>query len=248
MATLSDLIAAQLTRPDVAGVPAQARQTWQAFEHLFLQIGGALVVAKSLPSPGYEPWFVERGGGRLGARGLAYLLVHSGKRRAHDNQWRGKVVKALRDLAKPLQTKSAVMHRVRMLLEAWQESSVIETIFHDAGQDEFEFIRLLKAAHAGNTSAFKRLAEIAGTLRRGLVVPRGPKMGAASEAHAFFLEIAHPWGGCSYTWSDLEGNFTDAQTEKTRLEFNEEHFNPRPAYRQAKRQLNFRRFAAAENA
>jgi len=233
MATLTDLIAAQLGRPEFGtGVPAQARQTWQAFEHLFLQIGGALVrVAQSPPSPGYEPWFVERGGGRLGARGLARLLVHAGKRRARDNQWRGEVVKALRHLAKPLQTKSAVMRRVRMLLEAWQESSVIETIFHNAGQDEFEFIRLLKTARAGNTSVFNRLAEIAGTLRRGLVVPRGPKMGAASEAHTLFLELARPTGASrsSYTWDPIEGDFTDPQTRATRLEFNDRKFSPKRA-------------------
>ena len=67
MPTLTDLMVAELTRPDVAArVPAQARETWQAFHRLLLQIGGALMrVAQSPPSPGYEPYFVERGADAL---------------------------------------------------------------------------------------------------------------------------------------------------------------------------------------
>lgn len=239
MATLTDHIVAHLARPDAACVPAQARETWHAFHRLLLQIGGALVrVAQSPPSPGYEPWFVARGGGRLGARGLARLLVHAGKRRARDNQWRRRVVEALRDLAKPLRYSSAVRDRVDTLLEAWEESSVIETIFDDAGQDVFEFIRLLELARVGNTIVFNRLAEIAAALAPALRIARGPKMQAASEAHALFLQSAHAWGASGFTWNPITGDFTDPHTQATRLEFNEDHFDPRPAYRRAKCKLN----------
>ena len=181
MPTLTDLMVAELTRPDVAArVPAQARETWQAFHRLLLQIGGALMrVAQLPPSPGYEPYFVAKKGGRLGAHGLAHLLVHAGKRRARDSQWRGKVIKALRELA-TLRQQRALKPRVDTLLKAWDESSVIETIFHEAGQDEFEFVRLLEAARAGNTSVFNRLAEIAVTLAPKLTVARGPKRQADS--------------------------------------------------------------------
>jgi hypothetical protein len=240
MATVMDLIVAQLTRSDVVvRVPEQTRATWRAFEHLLVQIGAALVrVAQSPPSPGYEPYFVEKGGGRLGARGLARVLVRAGHRRARDNQWRGKVVKALRDLAKPLRRKDAVMRRAKTLLRAWEESSILETIFDEAGHDVLEFVRLLGAAPAGDSRAFIRLTEIAAALAPVLTVARGPKMQADSEAHAFFLEIARPFGARGYTWNDLEDDFTDPQTQATRLEFNDKTFNPIPACRLLKRRLS----------
>ena len=242
MPTLTDLMVAELTRPDVAArVPAQARETWQAFHRLLLQIGGALMrVAQLPPSPGYEPYFVAKKGGRLGAHGLAHLLVHAGKRRARDSQWRGKVIKALRELA-TLRQQRALKPRVDTLLKAWDESSVIETIFHEAGQDEFEFVRLLEAARAGNTSVFNRLAEIAVTLAPKLTVARGPKRQADSEAHVLFLQTGGEFGySRGYTWTDLEGNFTDPQTQATRLEFNKPTFNPIPARRVVKRRLSAR--------
>lgn len=241
MATLTDLIAAQLARPDVAAsVPQQARQTWQTFESLLLQIGGVLVrVAQSPPSPGYETWFVEKGGGRLGARGLAQLLVHAGKRRAHDHYWRGKAVEALRDLAQ-LRSWSAVRKRADTLLDCWNESAVLETIFDDAGHDVFEFVRLLKEAQAGNTSVFNRLAVIAAALRPFLTVARGPKPSPASEAHALFLTAGRDFGARAYTWNDLDERFTDSQTRATRRAFNEPNFNPVPARRRVKRGLSLR--------
>jgi hypothetical protein len=240
MATVTDLMVAQLTRPDiVVGVPEQTRATWQAFEHLLVKIGAALLrVAQAPPSLGYEPWFVDRGGGWLGARGLARLLVHAGKRRARDHRWRGRAVKALRDLARPLRYGPAVRDRAETLLKCWEESTVLETIFDEAGVDVFEFIRLLIAAQAGQTSVFDRLAEIAAALRQALTVPRGPKTSPASEAHVLFLEVIRDFGARAYTWKDIESDFTDAQTRATRREFNAPSFNPVSARRRLKRRMS----------
>lgn len=241
MATVTELMVAQLTRPDiVAGVPEQTRATWQAFEQLLIQIGGALLrVAQSPPSPGYEPWFVDKGGGRLGARGLAHLLRRGGRRRARDHQWRGIAVEALRDLGM-LSHRSAVKKRADTLLTCWDDSAVLETIFDDAGGDVFEFVRLLKAAQAGQTNVFARLAAIAAALRPFLTVPRGRKTSPASETHALFLEVGRDFGARAYTWKYLENDFTDAQTQATRREFNAPSFNPVPARRRAKRGMSLR--------
>jgi hypothetical protein len=247
MPTLTDLMVAELTRSDIATrVPARARETWQTFQRILLHAGGALMrVAQSPPSPGYEPWFVERGGGRLGARGLAYLLVRAGKRRARDHRWHRQAVKALRDLARPLRYGCAVRDRAQTLLQCWEYSTVLDTIFDGAGGDVFEFVRLLKAALAGNTSVFSRLAEIAVGLSPVLTIPSGPKRSAASEAHALFLEVGRDFGARAYTWNDLDKSFTDAQTQATRLAFKEPNFSPVSARRRVKRGLGVsrRRFA-----
>jgi hypothetical protein len=235
MASLAEVVATYLTRPDLIDrLPASenTRETFKAFGRILTQIGGALVyVAQLPPSPGYEPWFVGGGGGRLGARGLAALVVHAGKRRANDNMRRPEIVRAIRFLAKPGRRKAAILRKAEILLAGWQETSVFDTIFAESGQNEFEFVRLLESARNGNGIDCNRINEIAVALKPFLVLPRGPKVSAASEAHAFFLsQGARGHGAGGYTWSDLEQDFIDAQTRATRLEFNEPDFDPRPAF------------------
>lgn len=189
-------------------------------------------IANAPASPGYEPWLIERGTNRIAARGLAMVLTRAGRRRAKDSQWRLKVVKAIRFLAKPGRRKDAFMRKAVFLLEAWEETAVIETIFRQAGRDEFEFTRLLNSARNGEVAVlFGCLAEIAAALGPFLSVARGPKVSAELEAHEFFLaEIATPTGAAGYAWSDLEDDFIDDQTKATRREFNSPSFDPRPAH------------------
>jgi hypothetical protein len=144
------------------------------------------------------------------------------------------VVKALRNLAKPLRRSSALKARINTLLQAWEQSSVIETIFDQAKRDEREFVRLLEAARAGDASVFGSLAKLAVALDPFLTLTRGRNRRADSEAHTLFHHIGRSWGGGSYTWDPITADFIDPQTRATRLEFNNDRFDPRPAYRRAK--------------
>jgi hypothetical protein len=166
---------------------------------------------------------------------MARLLVRSGNRSAKESVRLPAVVRAVRFLANPAHKGRAISRRVDVLLAAWEETSIIETIFADAGLDEFEFIRSLKSVAEGHEFAYQRLTEIAASVAPHLSIRRGLKVSAASAAHEFFLEYAvMPLEPRSYSWNELKGTFTDPVTEATRLEFGRRHFDPRPAYRRLK--------------
>ena len=234
---VAEVAATYLTRPDLIDrlpVSETSRGALKAFGRLMTQMGEALLSLSQLPaSPGYEPWLVEKGYGRLGARGLAAVLVHGGRRRAQDSRRQGEVVKAIRFLAKPSRCPDAILRRAKVLLDAWEETSVIESFFSQAGQDEFQFIRLLKRARDGESIDWQRLSQLAAAITPFLKLPRGPKISAAAEAHAFLAEIGKSTG--AYTWNEITGDFVDRQTLATRQEFDDPHFDPRPTRRRLRR-------------
>jgi hypothetical protein len=191
--------------------------------------------AESPPSRGYEPWLVERGHNPILARMMAAVLVRRGNRVAKESVRLLPVINALRFLADQRHKSRAKSRRVAVLLTAWEGTSIIETIFGDAGLDEFEFIQLLKSAAEGHEEAYHRLTELAASLAPHLSIPRGPKVRAVSAAHEFFLENAvMRMKPSAFSWNESKGEFTDPVTEATRREFGHSHFNPRPACRRLK--------------
>src|SRR5271165_3500719 len=190
-------------------------------------------IATLPPSVGYEPLLIERGANPLAARVMAHLTVHRGRRVARESRRRPAVVEAIRFLAEPGRQGAAISRRAQILLAAWDETSIIETIFVDAGAHELEFIELLKNFTKGDKLARRRITEIAADLAPLLKQKRGPKLSAASAAHEYWLEIvagiAKPR---SNTYSDYERDFTDLLTRATRAEFGDDRFDPRPAYRE----------------
>jgi hypothetical protein len=225
-----------LTRPDIPERIEPLQPAWdlfRAFREFCILIGAVILnVAKSPPSPGYEPLLIKYGIDPIASRMMARLAVRSGRRSAKDGQRRSAVVSAIRFLAKPRRNRPAISRRVKVLLAAWEETSTIETIFEDAAFDEFEFISLLKSVAEGNEVAFHRLTEIAASVAPHLPNPQGPKVRAASAAHEFFLDSKVMGTELhAYTWNNSEGTCTDPVTEATRLEFNLRRFDSRPAYR-----------------
>ena len=199
-------------------------------------------MSRTPPSVGYEPLLIDRGFKPEVARGVAALLVRVGKRRARESQWRRGVITAFRFLAGPQRSKRAILRKATYLLEAWEETSIIETIFNEAGFSEQAFINLLKMVVEGHEIDYRRIAEIAVALGPALKISRGPKISAASAAHEFFLEeVGQVVNSHGYTWSGIEENFTDAATNATRLEFADPDFDPRPAHRRVKAQRSGRR-------
>ena len=192
-------------------------------------------VAESPPSRGYEPWLIEHGIDPILARMIAALSVRSGNRSAKERVRLPAVLGALRFLAHHRHNRRTIFRRVEVLLAAWEETSIIETIFDDADLNEFEFIQSLKSVVEGHEVAYHRLKEIAACLAPHLPTRRGPKVSAASAAHEFFLEnVVMPRKPRAYTWNELEGKCTDPVTEATRREFECGHFDSRPAYRRLK--------------
>jgi hypothetical protein len=183
----------------------------------------------------YEPLLIEHGVKPVWAPGIG---------EPDDLQWdatceRGvrlpAVVGAIRFLAKPGRGRRAILPKAEVLLAAWEETSIIKTIFDDASLTESEFIGLLKSVVEGREVVWRRITEIAAAVAPHLSVPRGLKVSKASATHEFFLEIIGELPAPrAYTWNESLGKCTDPATEATRREFANSNFDPRPAYRRWK--------------
>jgi hypothetical protein len=159
------------------------------FQAMF-QAAGAIAqrAVESCPSTAYEPLLIEHRVNPVLARGLASLTISQGTRQANESRRLPAVVDAIRFLAKPGRRRRAILRRAEVLLAAWDETSIIETIFDKASLIEVEFIGLLKSALEGREVAWRRITEIAATIAPLLSIQRGPKISAASATHEVFLE------------------------------------------------------------
>jgi hypothetical protein len=194
-------------------------------------IGSSLSRVKELPpSRGYEPLLIENGIHPVLARGIAFLAVRSGGRLARESRRRRPVFDAIRFLAKPRQ-KRAILARAKTILAAWNETSIIETLFDEIGLEEFEFIRLLESIISEESLNYCRLTEIAALVEPHLSLSRGPKVSAWSASHGLLLEhkIELTATRLPHSRKDRTAENCDALTESTRREFAEPCFDSRPA-------------------
>ena len=135
----------------------------------------------------------------------------------------------------PGRRRRAILRRAEVLLAASEETSIIETIFDEAGLIELEFIGLLKSVVEGREVAWRRITEIAATIAPRLSIPRGPKISAASATHEVFLEtVAELLAPRAYTRDPISEIYTDRWTAATRQEFRDPDFNPQAAHLRAK--------------
>jgi len=188
------------------------------------------------PSKGYEPLFLANGYNEISARGIAHVARRSGKRQANESKRIRPVYDAIRFLAKP-RRKGAILSRAELLLAAWQETSIIETLFDRIGLQETEFIGLLEAIVDQKGENCVRLMEIAAGVTPHLALPRGPKVSQPSASHAFLIDAGVKLTSrrASHSRKDRTADNCDALTEATRREFNQPNFDSRPAKRRLKR-------------
>jgi len=135
----------------------KARLTENELDHLLnfaslsCMIGAATMKVSELPtSRGYEPMLQEHGFNPISARGLAHLLVKSGKRQAKEERLRPTVVKALRRLATSF-TGTTSIERARYLLQVADDSSIVDTICCEVGLREMDLLPLLQAVVDGKS-------------------------------------------------------------------------------------------------
>lgn len=216
---------------------AELRDLGRTVQEFFRLIGELIHrVAASPASPGYEPMLIKRGVKPFVARGMAHLIVRRGTRVASEGKRLPEVAQTIRFLAEPGRQDRAIFRRYELLLAAWEETSIVETIFDSAGADEFEFIELLKTFAKGDDFARQRIAEIAAAVAPHLPTLRGRKVSAASAAHEFLLDgLIHMTGSPNgFTWNQYKEEFTDPLTKATQVEFRDPDFDPRPAHRRFK--------------
>ena len=171
---------------------------------------------ESSPSIAYEPLLIEHGVKLVRARGLASLTIRRGTQHANESIRLPAIVGAIRFLAKPGRDRRAILSKAEVLFAAWEETSIIDTIFDDAKLRESEFIGLLKSAVEGREVAWRRITEIAAVIAPLLSIPRGPKISAASASHELLLEeLVSETGSQGYTWDPYKGDngdFSDLST------------------------------------
>jgi len=190
-------------------------------------------VREAPASIGYEAWLISKGCTPALARLTAALMVKRGKRIASDSAREPSVVEALRTLSRPTTASVARRRRVTSLLQAWEETSILETIFDHANVVVCLFAKELQRCADGACYDFSAIAEMA---RAAIAVwrpRRGPKVSAASAAHEFFLKHVVPDVDRprAYTRSESAEDFVDEVTKATRREFNEPDFDPQPSCR-----------------
>jgi hypothetical protein len=218
-----------------------AQQFLELYVQIFTMIGlTAVRIGELPPSRGFEPLLIANGLNPVAARGVAAIAVRSGKRQAKESKWHRPVFDAIRFLAVPGRQKRAILARAKVLITAWKETSIIETIFDKAGLRETEFINLLEATSKGESVDCRRLAKIAAEIAPHLSLSRGPKISAPSAALDFLLK-----NGTSelikarrpYSRRSRSEEYCDALTEATRREFGNSHFESRSARRRSKARL-----------
>jgi hypothetical protein len=234
--TVADFLAEYLAMPPEA-IERLGPEAIELSLTLMMACGMAQRAVESSPSKAYAPLLIERGGNPVLARGLASLAIRRGTRQAQESIRLPAVIGAIRFLAKPDRRRRAILRKAEVLLTAWEQTSIIETIFDDAGLSESEFIGLLRCVVEGREVATARLTEIAAAVAPRLSIARGPRISAASASHQLLLEEASAATGTQgYTWDAYEEDHSDPLTRATRREFDRPDFNPQPARRRCRRQ------------
>jgi hypothetical protein len=243
MPTLGEHLAASFGCPEIAeqlrqlGPPLSVVRT--AHQNLFLGmvlVAGAIAQRgqENFPSKAYWQYFRDHGVNPVLARPVGSLTISIGTRRAHESRQLGAVVEAFKFLARRNRQKRAIRSRAKVLLAAYDETSIVHQIFNEAGFSEGEFVSLLKVAVNGEPLERDRIREIATTVVPSLPKARGRRISPASAAHEEFLEsietlMGRRVGPRRYTYDNEAADFIDERTKATRLEFNDPEFDPRPA-------------------
>jgi hypothetical protein len=195
-------------------------------------------VANSRPSVGYEPLLCEGGYPRAIARAFAMLTFRIGKRRAKEGKRQTEVFSAFRFLAKPHRRPDAIARRAKILIAAWQETSILEALLDKVGIHVSELLSLLDDAARSVSHEYLRLQEIANRVVRSQSLPMGPKRTAQSISMEYFLRHfpRHSNGPQAFGQKHPDRD-SDLVAEATRREFGLSQFDGRPARRRIKRAI-----------
>lgn len=219
---------------DVLGT--RKNQAEQADSSIFFRtcIIASVAKVREVPiSAGYEPWLISKGIPPIVARLMAALIVKHGRRLAADCAREPLVVESLRVLCDPAAGRLAKRRRVEILIRAWEETNIIETIFDHAAVNVCHFAEQLKACANRNFNDFSTPAWLAEQAIAAWRPRRGPKVTEASAAHKFFLSyvVRDLEQDRAYTRDPVADDFVDDLTRATRMEFGEPNFNPQSSRR-----------------
>jgi len=200
-----------------------------------LPLARNIATALSEPrAPDYESVLIEIGGYEPGeARVLSLLIAATAEQNAGElDRARRKLGSALRQLVKAGGRSTLVVSRrardLLPLLNDWTRGLVEEALAGSYLRLSFERFRDLAAKAAGREpAACARLAKIAPLIFKSVPRARGRSLSTATVAHAQLL-MALRGGGrrASFTYSDIDDDYTDKMTAATRRHFQKPCFCP----------------------
>jgi hypothetical protein len=237
MATIVELLANHLARRFESTPLARYERFCQPLIGVVESIGRLLqFVASSPRSMGYAPLLCAGGCDPIPARAIAMLMVRIGKRRAKEGKRQTEVYAAFLFLAMPHRRADAIARRAKILIGAWQETSIIEAVLDKVRIDVPEFLSLLADAARGVSHEHSRLQEIAVRVAQSKELPMGPKKTAPSISMEYFLRRfpSHSKRPQAFGPKHPDGD-SDLVAEATRREFGLPQFDGRPARRRIKR-------------
>lgn len=238
MATIQDALIEMILPSGFGESATGAARVFKRWVRYFAKMIKAAInrVLALPPSPGYEPYLIERGVSLVLARPVATLWVRMGKRRAREAKSIRPVHDAIRFLASPNRQARSLITRAKLLLTAATETSIVDEAFGEARQLEDEFIGLLNRVVQGGDIDRRRIAEIATEISPKLSISRGPKVTAPSAAHELALTDLQKLNLKGFrTRHEQYAEYVDPLTEATRREFGRPNFDSRPVRRRNKR-------------
>ena len=91
---------------------------------------------EKFPSKAYGQYLKDRGVNPIWAQPVGSLTISRGVRRANESLQLGAIVEAFEFLAQGNRQERAILSRAKVLLSAWDETSIVDQIFRDAGLSE----------------------------------------------------------------------------------------------------------------
>ena len=188
---------------------------------------------EKFPSKAYGQYLKDRGVNPILAQPVGSLTVSRGVRRANESLQLGAIVEAFKFLAQGNRQQRAILSRAKVLLGAWDETSIVDQIFREAGLSEVEFVALLRvvAVNGGGPLERDRIKEIAAAVVPSLPSARGRGSAQHRRRTKSFLKRLPNMSAVAATRITTSNVILLTSRPKPReLEFGDPDFDPRPAY------------------
>lgn len=167
---------------------------------------------------------------------MASLAIKRGVRIADEAKRLPPIVAAIQFLARPGRSRKVIARKAKVLLAAWDETSIIETFFTTRRSARSDLWTCSNASSRAERSSCGGSRRSRPRLRLGFLFRAGQRSAPRRRRINFCLKSASSVTGVrGYTWNDCDEDFADPLTQATRQEFDRTDFDPRPARRRSRR-------------
>jgi hypothetical protein len=216
----------------------QFNESIRHFESIWRDFTARFRAVSHRPSqPGYEEYLIDRRFTLPLARFYVRVVMRRALRVEKEGPLTRDVVDATRFFANPGRGRSAAKKRAKLILAAGVDTSIVDQIFGSREFEEREFTSLLRQLLVGDLMSTERISEIVGSLSKKLTLSRGRKPSAPTIAHGTILKYRNlfPRRNGPRKKGSEHKDYYDPLAEATKLQFQLEHFDGKPAQRRLRR-------------